>query len=63
MIALSPFLSQAEENSPAIIFIDEIDAIAPRRDKTQGDVEKRLVSQLTTLMDGITSKAQAHTAA
>ena len=44
---------QAEANEPAIIFIDEIDAIAPRRDKTQGEVERRIVSQLLTLMDGL----------
>ena len=44
---------EAEKNNPAIIFIDEIDSIAPKRDKTQGEVEKRVVSQLLTLMDGI----------
>ena len=44
---------KAEENAPAIIFIDEIDAIAPRRDKTQGEVERRIVSQLLTLLDGL----------
>ena len=49
---------EAEKNSPAIIFIDEIDSIAPKRDKTQGEVERRIVSQLLTLMDGL--KARAH---
>lgn len=44
---------EAEKNSPAIIFIDEIDSIAPKREKTQGEVEKRVVSQLLTLMDGL----------
>ncbi|CAM9576136.1 unnamed protein product [Chrysoparadoxa australica] len=44
---------EAENNSPAIIFIDEIDSIAPKRDKAGGEVEKRIVSQLLTLMDGI----------
>eukprot|EP00930_Biecheleria_cincta_P105371 TRINITY_DN9803_c0_g1_i1.p1 TRINITY_DN9803_c0_g1~~TRINITY_DN9803_c0_g1_i1.p1 ORF type:complete len:797 (-),score=171.78 TRINITY_DN9803_c0_g1_i1:157-2547(-) len=44
---------EAEKNAPAIIFIDEIDSIAPKRDKTSGEVEKRVVSQLLTLMDGI----------
>ena len=44
---------EAEKNSPAIIFIDEIDSIAPKRDKTNGEVEKRIVSQLLTLMDGL----------
>merc|ERR1719311_850433 len=44
---------EAEKNSPAIIFIDEIDSIAPKRDKTNGEVERRIVSQLLTLMDGL----------
>jgi len=44
---------EAEKNSPAIIFIDELDSIAPKRDKTGGEVEKRVVSQLLTLMDGL----------
>jgi transitional endoplasmic reticulum ATPase len=48
---------EAEKNAPAIIFIDEIDSIAPKREKSQGEVEKRTVSQLLTLMDGIKSKA------
>jgi transitional endoplasmic reticulum ATPase len=49
---------EAEKNSPAIIFIDEIDSIAPKRDKTNGEVEKRVVSQLLTLMDGL--KGRGH---
>jgi len=48
---------EAEKNSPAIIFIDEIDSVAPKREKTQGEVEKRIVSQLLTLMDGLKSRA------
>ncbi|XP_053676102.1 transitional endoplasmic reticulum ATPase TER94 [Anopheles nili] len=44
---------EAEKKSPAIIFIDEIDAIAPKREKTHGEVERRIVSQLLTLMDGM----------
>lgn len=44
---------EAEKNAPAIIFIDELDSIAPKRDKTGGEVEKRVVSQLLTLMDGL----------
>merc|ERR1719224_176163 len=44
---------EAEKNAPAIIFIDEIDSIAPKRDKSNGEVEKRIVSQLLTLMDGM----------
>merc|ERR1711976_788019 len=49
---------EAEKNAPAIIFIDEIDSIAPKRDKTSGEVEKRVVSQLLTLMDGIKGRGQ-----
>ncbi|KAH0911980.1 cell division control protein 48 homolog D isoform X2 [Brassica rapa] len=49
---------EAEKNAPSIIFIDEIDSIAPKRDKTNGEVERRIVSQLLTLMDGL--KARAH---
>jgi len=48
---------EAEKNAPAIIFIDEIDSIAPKREKAQGEVEKRIVSQLLTLMDGMKSRA------
>merc|ERR1719378_1817940 len=48
----------AEKNAPAIIFIDEIDSIAPKRDKTNGEVEKRVVSQLLTLMDGMKGRGQ-----
>eukprot|EP00004_Rigifila_ramosa_P013629 TRINITY_DN303_c0_g1_i1.p2 TRINITY_DN303_c0_g1~~TRINITY_DN303_c0_g1_i1.p2 ORF type:complete len:836 (+),score=240.81 TRINITY_DN303_c0_g1_i1:55-2562(+) len=48
---------EAEKNAPAIIFIDEIDSIAPKRDKTGGEVERRIVSQLLTLMDGLKSRA------
>jgi transitional endoplasmic reticulum ATPase len=44
---------EAAKHSPAIIFIDEIDSIAPKRDKAGGEVERRIVSQLLTLMDGI----------
>ncbi|KAJ4703745.1 cell division cycle 48 [Melia azedarach] len=48
---------EAQEHAPSIIFIDEIDSIAPKREKTQGEVEKRIVSQLLTLMDGLKSRA------
>merc|ERR1711885_62718 len=48
---------EAEKNAPAIIFIDEIDWIAPKRDKTNGEVERRIVSQLLTLMDGLKQRA------
>nr|AJA32494.1 ATPase [Nosema pernyi] len=47
---------EAERNKPAIIFMDEIDALAPKREKTQGEVERRIVSQLLTLMDGSKSR-------
>ena len=49
---------EAEKNAPAIIFIDELDAIAPKRDKTHGEVERRIVSQLLTLMDGLKQRSQ-----
>ena len=48
---------EAEKNAPAIIFIDELDAIAPKREKVQGEVERRIVSQLLTLMDGLKQRA------
>ncbi len=48
---------EAEKQSPAIIFIDEIDSIAPKRDKTNGEVERRVVSQLLTLMDGMKARS------
>ena len=48
---------EAEKNSPSIIFIDEIDSLAPKRDKNQGEVERRIVSQLLTLMDGISANS------
>ena len=49
---------QAEENSPSIVFIDEIDSIAPKRDEVSGEVEKRIVAQLLTLMDGMKSRGK-----
>jgi transitional endoplasmic reticulum ATPase len=49
---------EAEKNSPAIIFIDEIDSIAPNRDKTNGELERRIVSMLLTLMDGVKGRGQ-----
>ncbi|KAM5549089.1 cell division cycle protein 48 [Rosa sericea] len=48
---------EAEKNAPSIIFIDEIDSIAPKREKTNGEIERRIVSQLLTLMDGLKSRA------
>ncbi len=49
---------QAEENAPSIVFIDEIDSIAPKRDEVSGEVEKRIVSQLLTLMDGMKNRGK-----
>ena len=49
---------QAQENAPSIIFIDEIDSIAPKREEVSGDVEKRVVSQLLTMMDGLESRGK-----
>jgi len=55
---LKKAFDEAEKNSPSIIFIDEIDSIAPKRDKSQGEVERRIVSHLLTLLDGINSHSQ-----
>ena len=55
---LQKVFEEAERNSPPIIFIDEIDCIAPKREKTHGEVERRIVSQLLTLTDGLKSQAQ-----
>jgi transitional endoplasmic reticulum ATPase len=49
---------EAEKNAPTIIFIDEIDAIAPKREDVQGEVERRVVSQLLTMMDGLNSRGR-----
>ncbi len=48
----------AEKNAPAIIFIDEIDAIAPKREEVTGEVERRVVAQILNLMDGMKSRGQ-----
>ena len=53
---LRDIFKEAKENSPSIIFIDEIDAIAPKREEAYGDVEKRVVFQLLALMDGLTDR-------
>ncbi|HEX7274706.1 MAG TPA: CDC48 family AAA ATPase [Nitrososphaeraceae archaeon] len=49
---------QAEQNAPSIIFIDEIDSIAPNRDEVSGEVERRIVAQLLSLMDGMSSRGK-----
>jgi transitional endoplasmic reticulum ATPase len=54
---LRKIFEEASKKSPSIIFIDEIDAIAPRRETTQGEVEKRVVAQLLSLMDGLNRRA------
>ncbi|MDA4129819.1 MAG: CDC48 family AAA ATPase [Thaumarchaeota archaeon] len=53
---LRDLFKEAKENSPSIIFVDEIDALAPRREETFGDVEKRVVGQLLALMDGVADR-------
>ena len=55
---LRKIFADAEAESPCIIFIDEIDSIAPKRDDVSGEVEKRIVSQLLSLMDGIKSRGK-----
>ncbi|MEM0097875.1 MAG: CDC48 family AAA ATPase, partial [Conexivisphaerales archaeon] len=49
---------EAKKNAPAIIFIDEIDAIAPKREEVKGEVETRIVAQLLTMMDGLQERGQ-----
>lgn len=55
---LRKIFEDAEKNAPSIIFIDELDAIAPKREETHGEVERRVVSQLLTLMDGLASRGR-----
>ncbi|AEG17614.1 CDC48 family AAA ATPase [Methanobacterium paludis] len=55
---LRELFEEAEENAPSIIFIDEIDAIAPKREEVTGEVERRTVAQLLTLMDGLKGRGQ-----
>ncbi|MCD7781765.1 MAG: CDC48 family AAA ATPase [Methanosphaera sp.] len=55
---LREIFEEAEDNSPSIIFIDELDAIAPKRSEVTGDVERRTVAQLLTLMDGLKSRGE-----
>ncbi|HIQ51152.1 MAG TPA: AAA family ATPase [Nautiliaceae bacterium] len=55
---LRKIFEEAQKNAPSIIFIDEIDAIAPKRDEVSGEVEKRLVAQLLTLMDGLKARGK-----
>src|SRR5438093_4438166 len=55
---LREVFKDAQENAPSIIFIDEIDSIAPKREEVTGEVEKRVVSQLLALMDGLQSRGK-----
>lgn len=55
---LRKVFEEAEKNAPAVIFIDEIDAIAPKREEVTGEVERRVVSQILTLMDGLKSRGK-----
>jgi transitional endoplasmic reticulum ATPase len=55
---LRKVFEQAEKNAPSIVFIDEIDSIAPKREEVKGEVEKRVVSQLLTLLDGLKSRGK-----
>ncbi|MFC6835397.1 CDC48 family AAA ATPase [Halomarina ordinaria] len=55
---LREVFEEASENAPAIVFIDELDSIAPKRGETSGDVERRVVAQLLSLMDGLEERGQ-----
>ena len=55
---LRDIFKEAEKNAPAIIFIDEIDSIAPKRDESKGEMERRVVAQLLSLMDGMKSRGK-----
>jgi transitional endoplasmic reticulum ATPase len=55
---LREIFEEAEKNAPSIIFIDELDAIAPKREEVVGEVEKRVVAQLLTLMDGLKERGK-----
>ncbi len=55
---LRKIFEDAEKNAPSIIFIDEIDAIAPKRSEVHGEVERRVVSQMLTLMDGLKGRGK-----
>jgi transitional endoplasmic reticulum ATPase len=55
---LREVFQEAKDNAPAIIFIDELDSIAPKREETRGEVERRVVAQLLSLMDGLQTRGQ-----
>jgi transitional endoplasmic reticulum ATPase len=56
--ALRRVFEEAGSHAPSIVFIDEIDAVAPRRSQVQGEVEKRIVAQLLTLLDGLADRGE-----
>jgi transitional endoplasmic reticulum ATPase len=55
---LREIFKQAQENAPSIVFIDEIDSIAPKREEVTGEVERRVVAQMLSLMDGLASRGK-----
>jgi transitional endoplasmic reticulum ATPase len=55
---LREVFEDAEENAPAIVFVDELDSIAPKREEVSGDVERRVVAQLLSLMDGLEERGR-----
>nr|WP_319377724.1 CDC48 family AAA ATPase [uncultured Methanoregula sp.] len=55
---LREIFEEARENAPSIVFIDELDSIAPRREEVTGEVERRVVAQLLTMMDGLEERGQ-----
>ena len=55
---LREVFEEAEENAPAIVFIDELDSIAPKREEASGDVERRVVAQLLSIMDGLEERGR-----
>ena len=57
---LRKVFEEAQKNAPSIVFLDEIDAIAPKRSEVHGEVERRVVSQLLTLMDGLKGRGKVY---
>ena len=55
---LRELFEQANKEAPSIIFIDELDSIAPKREEVTGEVERRVVAQLLTMMDGLEKRGQ-----
>jgi transitional endoplasmic reticulum ATPase len=53
---LREIFQQAQQNAPSIIFVDELDAIAPKREEVTGEVERRVVAQMLALMDGLSGR-------